>query len=61
MVHQDQLLSVKDLCNRLQRSRASIYRDIQAGLLAKPLKLGGSSRWVEADVQDYINRALASR
>ena len=61
MAHQDQLLSVKDLCNRLQRSRASIYRDIQAGLLATPLKLGGSSRWVEADVQDYINRALASR
>lgn len=61
MGQQGQLLTVKDLCNRLKRSRASIYRDIKAGILAKPLKSGGSSRWIEADIQDYVDRALAAR
>ena len=61
MAQQHQLLSVKDLCDLLKRSRASIYRDINAGILAKPLKTGGASRWLKKDVDDYIKRAIASR
>lgn len=61
MAQQQQLLSIKDLCDRLKRSRASIYRDIKAGMLAKPLKTGGASRWLEADIDDYINRAIDLR
>jgi predicted DNA-binding transcriptional regulator AlpA len=38
------------------RSRSSVYRDIESGRLPKPLKLGGRLYWVEAD----IDAALAA-
>jgi predicted DNA-binding transcriptional regulator AlpA len=48
------LISMSTLTVMLQRSRASIYRDIARGDFPKPLKLGRSSRWPLADVEAYI-------
>tara|TARA_Y100000815_G_C13008975_1_gene374774 strand:- start:207 stop:407 length:201 start_codon:yes stop_codon:yes gene_type:complete len=57
----DQLLSIKSVCKILDRSRASIYRDIQKGEFPKGMRTGGSARWTEAQVQAYIDaRAAAS-
>jgi predicted DNA-binding transcriptional regulator AlpA len=38
------------------RSRSSVYRDLEAGRLPKPVKFGGRLYWVEAD----IDAALAA-
>lgn len=44
-----QYITLSQLCERLgNRSRASIYRDLEAGRLPKPLKLGGRLYWDEA-------------
>jgi predicted DNA-binding transcriptional regulator AlpA len=41
-------------------NRSTIYRLIRRGLLPKPLKLGGSSRWVRSEIEAAL-AALAVR
>lgn len=41
----DALMSVRDLAEFLNRSKSSIYRDILAGRIESPIKIGKSSRW----------------
>jgi prophage regulatory protein len=36
------------------RSRSSVYRDIDAGRLPQPLRLGGRLYWVEAEVDAFL-------
>lgn len=36
------------------RSRSSVYRDVEAGRLPKPLKFGARLYWVETDVDAAI-------
>ncbi|MFT6532770.1 MAG: putative DNA-binding transcriptional regulator AlpA [Limimaricola cinnabarinus] len=55
------LVGISTLVQMLQRSRASIYRDIQNKAFPKPLKLGGSSRWKLTEVQAVIERLSEDR
>ncbi|TDK43986.1 AlpA family phage regulatory protein [Antarcticimicrobium luteum] len=59
--HKDSLVRVSTLVEMLQRSRASIYRDINRGVFPKPLKLGNSSRWRLAEVEAYIECCAEDR
>lgn len=44
-------LSFNELCARLGgRSRTTIYRDLSAGRLPQPIKLGGRVYWNEAEL-----------
>jgi prophage regulatory protein len=44
-------LSLRQLRAKLgDRSRASIYRDVAAGRLPRPTKLGQSNLWLESEV-----------
>ncbi|WP_412551457.1 helix-turn-helix transcriptional regulator [Shimia sp. MIT910701] len=36
------------------RGRTTIYRDIEAGRLPEPVKLGGRLYWFEQDVDDVL-------
>lgn len=47
----DALLNCREVCAFLSRSKTSIYRDIEAGRLAAPIKVGSSSRWKLGDVR----------
>ncbi|MGR3761815.1 helix-turn-helix transcriptional regulator [Roseobacteraceae bacterium NS-SX3] len=55
------LIGISTLVQMLQRSRASIYRDIQNKAFPKPLKLGKSSRWKLSEVQAVIERLSQDR
>jgi predicted DNA-binding transcriptional regulator AlpA len=48
------LVGIATLVEMLQRSRASIYRDIARGAFPKAVKLGHSSRWLVSEVEAYI-------
>ncbi|SFF11655.1 transcriptional regulator, AlpA family [Sulfitobacter brevis] len=50
----DSLVSLKTVCETLDRSRASIYRDIKRGDFPAPRKLGGSSRWLMSDLNKIV-------
>jgi predicted DNA-binding transcriptional regulator AlpA len=39
------LIEIRAVSALLGRSRASIWRDVAAGRLAAPIKIGGSTRW----------------
>lgn len=50
------LLSINEISAMACRSNASIWRDVKAGRLPQPLKIGaGSSRWHVGDVRRYLN------
>jgi predicted DNA-binding transcriptional regulator AlpA len=39
------LIEIRTVSALLGRSRASIWRDVAAGRLVSPIKVGGSTRW----------------
>ncbi len=55
-----QLLSISELCRLLNRSRSSIYRDVSAGHLPKPVKIGASTRFRVREVEAALQRAADS-
>lgn len=56
-----ELVRISVIVEMLQRSRASIYRDIGKGEFPKPLKIGSSSRWLLAEIQEYVAARGQSR
>lgn len=49
-----------DLVRILNTSRATIYRDIADGLMAKPKKRKGPAYWTREDVRAYVASLAAS-
>ena len=45
------LIDIWVLCALFGRSRASVWRDVAAGRLPAPAKVGGSTRWRVGDVR----------
>jgi predicted DNA-binding transcriptional regulator AlpA len=45
------LISIGSVSALLGRSKASIWRDVERGRLAAPLKVGHSTRWRAGDVR----------
>jgi predicted DNA-binding transcriptional regulator AlpA len=48
------MLTKEDLSKRCRLSKRSIDRKIDQGLLPPGFKLGGSVRWREADIDQWI-------
>ncbi|WP_340110601.1 helix-turn-helix transcriptional regulator [Pikeienuella sp. HZG-20] len=57
----DRLIDMSTVTKMLQRSRATIYRDIGRSEFPGPLKLGRSSRWRLSEVMAYIEARSESR
>jgi prophage regulatory protein len=36
------------------RARSTIYNDVEAGRLPKPIKLGGKNYFIEQEVDEYL-------
>ena len=45
------LIDIWAVCALRGRSKASTWRDVAAGRLPKPVKIGGSTRWRVGDVR----------
>ena len=53
------LITFAELREKLaNRSRASIYRDIERGQIPKPLKIGRSVYWEETQIREHIKKLL---
>jgi len=52
------LTDIKVLSLLLNRSRASLYRDIEAGKIPPPKKVGRSSRWPVGVVRKLLSEGL---
>ncbi|MEL7026346.1 MAG: AlpA family phage regulatory protein [Pseudomonadota bacterium] len=54
-----QYISLSQLQAKLgNRSRSSIYRDLEAGRLPKPIKLGSRLYWPEAEIEQALSGML---
>lgn len=54
------LMSAKELSSLINRSRASIWRDVHAGRLPQPIAIGPQARrWRVSDVRAYLNGGSA--
>ena len=54
-----QLLTISQLSKKLGgRSKASLYRDVNAGKLPRPVKLSGSVYWDQSQVDAYIKSLM---
>jgi predicted DNA-binding transcriptional regulator AlpA len=59
------LLDRKEVCRLLGGSRpinpATLYRHIRKGLLPRPIKLGGSSRWLLTEIEASLQQMIGGR
>lgn len=56
----DALISAKEISLLVGRSRASLWRDVQAGRLPRPIAIGPQTRrWRITDVRAYLNGGAA--
>lgn len=49
-------LTVKQVATAINCSRRTVYRLVEKGFLIAPLKVDGSPRWEEMDVDVYLHR-----
>ena len=48
-----------EVCARLRiGSGPALYRRIRAGVLPPPVKLGGSSLWIESEIEAVVNAVI---
>ena len=55
------LMPVDAVAKRYGCSVATVWRHAAAGLLPKPVKLGGLTRWVPEEVNAAVAAAMAAR
>jgi predicted DNA-binding transcriptional regulator AlpA len=51
------LVTVTDLAEFLKLSVRSIWRNVSAGLIPKPIHVGSAARWRPTDIQGWLNGA----
>ncbi len=56
----NRLLKIGDVENAIGFKKSFIYKEIGNGTFPRPLKVGKSSRWKEADIQAWMEN-LESR
>ena len=61
MTTQERLLTITEVGEMLARGRASIYRDLNAGVLPQPVRVGSSVRWPLSEINAYIEDLKAQR
>ena len=57
----DPLLTAREGSAELQISEPTFWRWVASGILPKPVKLGGMSRWPRSELLAVIKRAKADR
>ena len=57
----EKFLTIKDLVVEEKRAPSTIWKNIADGTFPRPIKLGGSSRWLQSEVDDYYAKLAALR
>jgi len=59
--NKQRILRMPEVCDRLGVSRTTVWRMSRQGKLPRPIKIGSSSGWLEADIDKIIDAAIAER
>ena len=57
----ERLVTVEEFAARLGVCRRQIYRLWHRGEIPPPVKVGGATRWLESDVEAYIEKLKQAR
>jgi prophage regulatory protein len=57
----DKLHTVNQVAATFGVAPSSIWRWVKQGVLPEPVKVGGRTRWVEAEIRPVIERGKAAR
>jgi predicted DNA-binding transcriptional regulator AlpA len=55
------MLDVKRLAEMLGASVRTVWRLVSAGILPKPVQVGGATRWFESDIEAFQRRLKENR
>lgn len=56
-----QLLSARELAQRLSLSKRQIFRLNSSGKIPKPVRIGGSIRWPQSEIKRWIAAGAPNR
>jgi predicted DNA-binding transcriptional regulator AlpA len=56
-----ELLPMTAVCDLLHCVPSSVYRYIAKGLWPRPIKVGGSSRWIKSECENALAKMIAGR
>jgi prophage regulatory protein len=56
-----QLIALPDVTKIVGLSGSTIYRYIGYGMFPKPVKIGPLNRWVESEIQAWLEERMAER
>lgn len=56
-----QLIRLRDVERILGVGKSTVYAQVQAGTLPKPVKVGASTRWAKHEIEAVALRYLAER
>ena len=54
----ESLLGLERVMERVGLARASIYKEISAGVFPRPVKRGKRSLWVESEIAAWISQVI---
>ena len=57
----ERYLTAKEIGQRLNCSISTLYRWMDSGIFAQPIKLGKMSRWKEQDLREFLDNAEMRR
>lgn len=57
----DRLLNDREAASMLDCGRSTLWRWAADGIIPKPLKIGGMSRWRQSDIEAVIAKAETAR
>lgn len=55
------LITVEGLCEKLQISRATLWRLSSAGKVPSPMKLGRGVRWLSGEIDEWLAAGMPDR
>lgn len=55
------MLNIAQVMERLNVRKTAVYGLVQRGDLPKPVKIGGSARWIPEEIEAAIERMKAKR
>lgn len=56
-----QLLTIREVSQRIGAGRTKLYQLLSQGELPKPVKIGTASRWLDVEIEEFINKKAAER
>ena len=55
------LIPIRTVLERTSLSRTTLYQLIKEGTFPPPVKVGTASRWVEAEVEEWVQSLMQAR